>query len=67
MVSAAQRDKVRAQVEAAVAAGAELVVGGDGAGHERGYFYSPAVVTGAPPRPISCARRPSARWRRSCR
>jgi acyl-CoA reductase-like NAD-dependent aldehyde dehydrogenase len=48
MVSAPQRDKVRAQVEAAVAAGAELVVGGDGAGHERGYFYAPAVVTGAP-------------------
>ena len=27
--------------------GAELVVGGDGAGHERGHFFSPAVVTGA--------------------
>ena len=38
----------RAQVDAAVAAGAQLVVGGDGAGHERGYFYAPAVVTGAP-------------------
>ncbi len=32
MVSAAQRAKVADQVEAAVAAGAELVVGGDGAG-----------------------------------
>ena len=31
-----------------MAAGAELVVGGDRAGHERGHFYSPAVVTGAP-------------------
>ena len=47
MVSAAQRAKVADQVEAAVAAGAELVVGGDGAGHERGHFFSPAVVTGA--------------------
>jgi betaine-aldehyde dehydrogenase len=48
MVSARQREKVAAQVEAAVAAGAELVTGGDGAGRERGYFYAPAVVTGAP-------------------
>ncbi|HEX2233585.1 MAG TPA: aldehyde dehydrogenase family protein [Thermoleophilaceae bacterium] len=48
MVSAAQRDKVEAQVGAAVSAGAELVIGGDRAGRERGYFYSPAVVTGAP-------------------
>jgi acyl-CoA reductase-like NAD-dependent aldehyde dehydrogenase len=47
MVSAAQRRKVADQVEAAVAAGAELVVGADGAGHERGHFFSPAVVTGA--------------------
>jgi betaine-aldehyde dehydrogenase len=48
MVSAAQRAKVEAQVEAAVAAGASLVVGGDRAGLERGHYYSPAVVTGAP-------------------
>ena len=48
MVSAAQRQKVADQVEAAVGAGAEVVVGGDGAGHERGHFFSPAVVTGAP-------------------
>jgi acyl-CoA reductase-like NAD-dependent aldehyde dehydrogenase len=48
MVSAGQREKVVAQVEAAVAAGAELVVGGDRAGRERGHYYSPAVVTGAP-------------------
>src|SRR3712207_7320556 len=34
MVSAAQRDKVRGQLERAVAAGAEVVVGGDGGGHE---------------------------------
>jgi acyl-CoA reductase-like NAD-dependent aldehyde dehydrogenase len=48
LISAKQRDKVAAQVEAAVTAGAELVTGGDGAGRERGYFFAPAVVTGAP-------------------
>lgn len=47
MVSAAQRGKVEAQVSAAVAAGAELVVGGGRAGHARGHYYAPAVVTGA--------------------
>ncbi len=47
MVSAAQRQKVADQVDAAVAAGAEVVVGGGNAGHDRGHFYSPAVVTGA--------------------
>ena len=47
MVSATQRAKVADQVEAAVAAGAEVVVGGDSAGHERGHFFAPAVVTGA--------------------
>jgi betaine-aldehyde dehydrogenase len=46
MVSAAQRDKVRAQVDGALAAGATLEVGGDAAGHGKGYFYAPAVVTG---------------------
>ena len=49
MVSEAQRGKVAAQVEAAVKSGAEVVVGGDSAGHERGHFFAPAVVTGAPP------------------
>jgi acyl-CoA reductase-like NAD-dependent aldehyde dehydrogenase len=48
MVSAAQRDKAAAQVDAAVAAGAELVVGGGSAGQARGHFYAPAVVVGAP-------------------
>ncbi len=47
MVSARQREKVETQVEAAVAAGAELLVGGDRAGLERGHYYAPAVVTGA--------------------
>lgn len=46
MISAPQRDKVVAQVDAAVAAGAELLVGGDRGGTERGHFYAPAVVTG---------------------
>ncbi len=48
MVSAPQRAKVEAQVEQAVAAGASLVVGGDRGGTERGHYFSPAVVTGAP-------------------
>ena len=48
MVSAPQRAKVEAQVEAAVSAGAELVVGGGRAGFERGHYFAPAVVTGAP-------------------
>jgi acyl-CoA reductase-like NAD-dependent aldehyde dehydrogenase len=47
MVSATQRQKVHDQVEAAVAAGAEVVVGGDDGGQDRGHFFSPAVVTGA--------------------
>jgi acyl-CoA reductase-like NAD-dependent aldehyde dehydrogenase len=47
MVSARQRSKVEAQVEGAVAAGAELVVGGDRAGRERGHYFAPTVVTGA--------------------
>jgi acyl-CoA reductase-like NAD-dependent aldehyde dehydrogenase len=48
MVSARHRQKVVAQVEAAVTAGAEVVTGGDAGGQERGHFLSPAVVTGAP-------------------
>jgi betaine-aldehyde dehydrogenase len=48
MVSAPQRAKVEAQLSAAVDAGADLLVGGDRAGFDRGHFFSPAVVTGAP-------------------
>ena len=48
MISGTQRGKVAAQVEAAVSSGAEVVVGGDAAGQERGHFFAPAVVTGAP-------------------
>jgi acyl-CoA reductase-like NAD-dependent aldehyde dehydrogenase len=48
MISAAQRGKVAAQVEAAVAAGAEVVVGGGDGGQGSGHFFAPAVVTGAP-------------------
>jgi betaine-aldehyde dehydrogenase len=48
MVSEVQRQKVAAQVQAAVAAGAEVVIGADTAGQQRGHFFSPAVVTGAP-------------------
>ena len=48
MVSARQREKVAGQVERAVAAGASLVTGGGSGSRERGHFFSPAVVTGAP-------------------
>ncbi len=48
MVSERQLAKVRDQVDAAVAAGAELVTGGGDAGQRSGHFYGPAVVTGAP-------------------
>jgi betaine-aldehyde dehydrogenase len=48
MVSAPQRAKVEAQVAAAVDAGAEVLVGTGDGGHERGHYFAPAVVTGAP-------------------
>jgi len=48
MVSAPQRQKVVDQLDAAVAAGAEVLVGGDSGGQDRGHFLSPAVVAGAP-------------------
>jgi acyl-CoA reductase-like NAD-dependent aldehyde dehydrogenase len=47
MVSEPQRAKVVAQLEAAGAAGAEILVGGDRGDQEHGHFLSPAVVTGA--------------------
>ena len=48
MVSARQREKVAAQVDAAVAAGAERLTGGDDGGQRTGHFYAPTVITGAP-------------------
>ncbi len=48
MVSATQRRKALYQVEAAVAAGAELLVGGGDAGMERGHYLEPCVLTGVP-------------------
>jgi betaine-aldehyde dehydrogenase len=47
MVSEPQRAKVLAQLEAASAAGAEILTGGDRGGTTQGHFLSPAVVTGA--------------------
>jgi acyl-CoA reductase-like NAD-dependent aldehyde dehydrogenase len=35
-------------VDAAAAAGAEVVTGGSNGGNGTGYFYAPTVVTGAP-------------------
>ena len=49
MVSEPQRAKVVAQLEAAAAAGAEILVGGDRGGTAQGHFLSPAVVTGVAP------------------
>jgi betaine-aldehyde dehydrogenase len=49
MVSDPQRAKVIAQLEAATEGGAEILVGGDDGGQERGHFLSPAVVVGAAP------------------
>lgn len=48
MVSAPQRAKAAAHVEAAVSAGAELLVGGDRAGQDRGHYLAPAVLTALP-------------------
>ena len=58
LVSARQRERVAAQVHAAVEAGAQILTGGDfvaqshklrnGGFPQRGHFYAPAVVTGAP-------------------
>lgn len=48
MVSAAQRAKALDHVERAVAGGATLLHGGDAAGHSRGHFLSPVVLTDLP-------------------
>jgi betaine-aldehyde dehydrogenase len=48
MVSAVQRGKALGQVEAAVAAGAELLTGGGNAGMDRGHYLEPCVLTGVP-------------------
>ena len=48
MVSAVQRGKAVAQVEAAVASGAELLTGGGNAGQAKGHYLEPCVLTGVP-------------------
>jgi acyl-CoA reductase-like NAD-dependent aldehyde dehydrogenase len=48
MVSAVQRGKALAQVEAAIAAGAELLTGGGNAGRDKGHYLEPCVLTGVP-------------------
>ncbi len=48
LASAGQKAKVVAQVDAAVAAGAELLTGGGDGGQERGHFLEPCVLTGVP-------------------
>ena len=44
LVRSVQRDKVEAQLEAATAAGAKLLIGGDRGSFDRGFFLNPAVV-----------------------
>ncbi len=48
LVSARQREKVAAQVDAAVEAGAQLLTGGNGAGPGKGYFYCAGGRHGRP-------------------
>ncbi|MCO5316286.1 MAG: aldehyde dehydrogenase family protein [Solirubrobacterales bacterium] len=48
MASAGQKAKALAQVDAAVAAGAELLTGGGDAGRPDGHFLEPCVLTGVP-------------------
>ncbi|MBO9533713.1 MAG: aldehyde dehydrogenase [Solirubrobacteraceae bacterium] len=48
MVSAAQRAKAVAQIDAAVAGGATLLHGGDRAGQERGHYLAPVILTDLP-------------------
>ena len=46
LVSARQHERVTAQVDGAVAAGATLIRGAER--RERGHYFTPAIVTGAP-------------------
>jgi acyl-CoA reductase-like NAD-dependent aldehyde dehydrogenase len=46
LVSAEQLERVRGYIDSGVAEGAELVVGGNGAAAERGYFVRPTLFTG---------------------
>jgi betaine-aldehyde dehydrogenase len=46
MVSGPQRAKALTQIESAISGGAIVRVGGTDGGHDKGYFMTPAVVTG---------------------
>lgn len=48
LASATQKSKVAVQVEAAVDAGGELLIGGGNGGFERGHYFEPSVLTGVP-------------------
>jgi aldehyde dehydrogenase (NAD+) len=43
LISASQRDRVQGYIEAGKEAGAELLAGGEGSGHERGWFVEPTL------------------------
>jgi aldehyde dehydrogenase (NAD+) len=47
LINAAQRDKVQAMVDRAVADGATVVFGGKPTDHERGFFFQPTLLVGA--------------------
>jgi acyl-CoA reductase-like NAD-dependent aldehyde dehydrogenase len=49
IVSREQLDKIRSYLEIGRDEGAELVVGGEDAGFDKGYFLAPAVFAGASP------------------
>ena len=54
MHTKAQREEIESQVADAVKRGATIVLGGkrpEGAEYERGFYYLPAILTGAPPDP----------------
>src|SRR5947209_2073069 len=44
----AGRDELLAQIEDGVSRGGELLIGGGTGGHDKGFFFEPAVVAGAP-------------------
>jgi len=44
LINAAQRDRIERLVASSVAAGANVLTGGDRCGKERGYFYAPTVI-----------------------
>ena len=55
MISEAHAAKVHSYVEAGIAEGAEVLLGGEPVGAEHGFYYAPTIFTGVTPR-MSIAR-----------